>query len=121
VAALCVRGIDLLEAWAGADAVLLVDTVRSPDPAGTLHRFDASETALPAAGARSARGSTHAVGVGEAIELARTLGRLPAAVIVHGVTGERFELGAPLSAAVQEALPALAAAVRRDYDALGRR
>ena len=46
---------------------------RGAEP-GTLHRFDASEESVPAHVFRS---STHAFGVGEAIELARALGRLP--------------------------------------------
>ena len=56
--------------------------------------------------------STHAVGLAEAIELARTLGRLPARLVVYGIEGERFEAGTGLTPAVSAALAAVAAAVR---------
>ena len=55
--------------------------------------------------------STHAVGVGEAIELARVVGRLPSRIVVYGIEGSRFETGAALSAEV-------AAAVGRVVDAV---
>ena len=58
--------------------------------------------------------STHACRLGEAIELARILGRLPARVLVHGVEGREFELGAPLSEEVAAAIGPLADAVARD-------
>ena len=69
--------IGLLEAWAGADEVIVVDAVASGAPPGTVHRLDAARRA--AARAALARGSTHAFGLAETIELARALGRLPAA------------------------------------------
>jgi len=84
----------LIEAWEGADAVVLVDTVTSGAPAGTLHRFDASETPIAA---RVLRSSTHAIGLAETIELARALGRLPRHVVVHGVEGASYESGSALT------------------------
>ncbi len=44
--------------------------------------------------ARVFRSSTHAFGVGDAIELARALGRLPERVVVYGVEGAAFAAGA---------------------------
>ena len=61
----------LLDAWAGADDVVVVDAAASGAPPGTLRWFDASAAPLPAAQLRS---STHAFGVADAIELARALG-----------------------------------------------
>jgi hydrogenase maturation protease len=46
------------------------------------------------------RCSTHALDPAQAIELARALGRLPARLVVWGVEGRSFALGAPPSAAV---------------------
>lgn len=105
------EAIELQDLWDGADAVVLVDALASDAPPGTVQRFDASGGALPAAMRRS---SSHAIGIGEAIELGRVLGTLPAAVLVHGVEGARFELGAPLSDEVVSALDELIAAVRAD-------
>ena len=44
--------------------------------------------------------SSHGMGVFEAVGLARALGRLPRRLWIVGIEGERFDLGAPTSAAV---------------------
>lgn len=103
---------DLLEALQGRDAVVLLDTMRSGDPPGTIRRFDASSEPLPARLRGSA--STHAFGLHEAIELARALHRLPTRVIVFAVEGLDFEAGATLSAEVEAAVVPLACAVLRE-------
>jgi hydrogenase maturation protease len=92
------RVIDAIE---GCDAAVLVDASSSGSAPGTIHRFDASAEPVPA---RSFRSSTHAFGVGEAIELARALGKLPATVVVYGIEGERFAAGEGLSPAVSAAV-----------------
>jgi hydrogenase maturation protease len=91
----------LLDAWEGVGAVFVVDAVVSGAPAGAVHRYDATTTRLPAGVFRS---STHAFGVGDAVELARALGRMPHRVIVYGVEGADFGAGAPLSPAVAAAV-----------------
>ena len=98
----------LLDAWAGCDGVVLVDTMRSGAPPGTLLRLDASEEPLP----ERLRGSssTHLVGLAETIELARALDRLPARVVLHAVEGRGFAAGVDLGADVRSGLAALAAA-----------
>ena len=88
------EAIGLLDVWGDADNVVLVDAVRSGAVAGTVHRFDASAEPVPAAFSHS---SSHTIGVGDAIELARGLGRLPRRVLIFGVEGVRFDAGAALS------------------------
>jgi hydrogenase maturation protease len=105
------EAIELLEIWAAADAAVLVDTVRSGAPVGTIHRLDVSADALPAAFARA---SSHMIGIGEVIELARTLGRLPPRVVVYGIEGARFDTGADLSPEVAAAIDSLADTVLRE-------
>jgi len=99
----------LLELWEGARAVVLVDAIRSGGAPGTIHRVDVSREPVPALLRGSS--STHAVGVGEAIELARALGRLPARVVVYGVEGVRFDAGSGLSAEVETVIEALVEAL----------
>ena len=98
----------LIDACEGASVAVIVDAVASGAVPGTLHRFDASTDPVPA---RLFRSSTHAFGVGEAIELARALGRLPARVIVYGIEGEAFGAGegltTPVAAAVERAADAV--------------
>jgi hydrogenase maturation protease len=98
----------LLDAWSGADVAVVVDACASGAPAGTVQRFDASAAPLPE---RAFRSSTHAFGVGDAVELARALGRLPGRVVVYGIEGADFAAGAALSAAVAAAVETVAGAI----------
>lgn len=90
----------LLDAWEGKDEVVLVDIVRSGAPVGSVLRFDASERPVP----WRAQSSTHGLGVAEAIELGRSLGKLPRKIVVIGIEGSRFELGNPSSLPIGEAI-----------------
>jgi hydrogenase maturation protease len=105
----------LIDAWQGAWAAAIVDAVSSGAEPGTLHRFDASAEPVPAQAFRS---STHAFGIGEAIELARALGRLPERVVVHGVEGAEFRSGEGLTPAVEGALGEVVDAVLADVENL---
>jgi hydrogenase maturation protease len=99
----------LIDTFAGRDTVVLVDAVRSGSAPGTVHRADVSDRSLPSALLGST--STHAIGLGEAIELARALGRLPRRIVVFGVEGARFDAGAALSPDVAAAVPRLVESV----------
>lgn len=110
-------GSGLIELWRGADAVVVVDAVRSGAAPGTVHRFDAGAVPLPRT---LGSGSSHAVGVAEAIELARSLDRLPRRVVVYGVEGVQFEAGARFSEAVAGAIDPLARRVASEAKELAR-
>ncbi len=91
----------LLDAWAGMKTVVIIDAVSSGAPPGTIHRIDArrqsvSQELFPF--------STHALGLAHAVELARSLGKLPINIIIYGIEGEQFAAGSSLSPEVQEAL-----------------
>ena len=103
----------LVDAWEGADALWLVDAVSSGADPGTVHRLDASEHPLPA---QLFRASTHHLGLADAVELARALGRLPGRVVFHGIEGESFEAGEGLSAAVEDAVERVAETIREEVD-----
>ena len=97
----------LLDRWAGLDLLVVVDAAVTGTRPGTLHRVESSGEPLP----RDLRlASTHAVGVADALELGRTLGRAPRRVVVLGLEGERFGMGDDMSPAVQAALDDLVAA-----------
>ena len=95
----------LVELWSEAAEAIVVDAVSGERP-GRLHRFDAAARPLPATLETSA--STHAIGLGETIELARELGRLPPRLRVLGIEGTRFGLGEEPSPEVLEAASLLA-------------
>jgi hydrogenase maturation protease len=98
----------LLDLWSGLDTVVVVDALRSGAPPGTLHRIDAADGPLP----RDLRlASTHAMGVADALELGRALGRAPRRVVVVGVEGACFGMGEEMTPAVEGALDALVSSV----------
>jgi hydrogenase maturation protease len=96
--------VGLIEDWSGADTVIVVDAASSGAPPGTIHRLDPLSEPIPAA---MSQGSTHAFGLAETIELARTLDRLPPQLTVYGIEGERFTAGEELSAPVRAAVEAV--------------
>jgi hydrogenase maturation protease len=105
----------LLDAWEGADAALIVDAVSSGAEPGTLHRFDATETPLPSAVFRS---STHAFSIGDTVELARAVGRLPGRVLVYGIEAAGFVAGEAVSPVVRTAVEPAVEAMLADAAAL---
>ena len=99
----------------GADAVVIVDAALSGAPPGTIHRLDANAGPLPPAMFAM---STHAMGLAEAIELARTLGELPARCIVFAIEGASFDLGRPPTPEVAAAIDDV---IARVLDEVGER
>lgn len=90
----------LLDAWQGADRVILIDAVLSSADPGTFYRIDALTQPVPIT---CTFFSTHAFGLAETLALARVLDRLPASLLVYGIVGARFTAGQGLSRSVQEA------------------
>lgn len=107
----------LIDAWQGASTAVVVDAAGAGVEPGRVHRFEAGESAIPTQVFRS---STHAFGVGEAIELARALGRLPKHVVVYGVEGAEFAAGEGLTAPVAAAVERVATAILADLERLMR-
>ena len=107
---------EALNAWGPEDTVVFADAISSGADPGHIHVVDAIEHKLPA-GNWSAAG-THAFGLAAIVELARSLGLLPRRLVVVGVEAGQFEHGAPMSEAVQSAVPAAADAVLTVLDAL---
>jgi hydrogenase maturation protease len=98
-----------------ASAAWLIDACKSGAPAGTIHRFDAGTTVLP----KDLHDvSSHALGLAEAIELARALGRLPSHCIVYAIEATSFEHGEPVSPAVAKAVDDVVELVANDIRAL---
>jgi hydrogenase maturation protease len=107
------EGAGLMSAWEGADVVFIIDAVSTGAEPGTIYHI---ETALQPLPAIFLHYSSHAFGVAEAVELARTLGTLPPRVVVYGVEGASFEQGTGLTPEVEDAahhvVRSLLAAVR---------
>jgi hydrogenase maturation protease len=95
------EGAALMELWKDADTVIVIDAMRSGAAPGTVRRFDAELGPLPTS---MFRGSTHAFGLAEAIELSRAMKQLPRPLIVYGVEAQNFEAGTKLSPAIEFAM-----------------
>lgn len=91
----------LMEAWQGADLVILVDAVQSGSPPGTIHELDAGDSPLLHGVFRA---STHAFGLAEAVEMARVLGRLPHRLHLCGVEIGSLAPGSEPCGAVRKAV-----------------
>jgi hydrogenase maturation protease len=102
----------LIDAWQGVHLAVIVDAVSSGAPEGTVTRFDAGADSLPPSVSAS---STHALGLGDAIELARALNRLPERLVVFGIEAARFVAGSDLSPAVAAAVEPATEAVLREH------
>ncbi len=101
----------MIEAWAGASLAVVVDAVQADPPApGRLHRIVLDRADPP----EVRQVSSHGLGLGEAIGLARALGRMPDRLIVHAVEVADFGHGIGLTPAVAAAADALTSAVLRD-------
>ena len=86
----------LIEAFARADRVVMVDAVVTGVEPGTVHRF--TDEALPD---RMGIGqSSHLVGLIGTIELGKLLGKLPNGLTLIGIEAGDFENGAGMTEAV---------------------
>ncbi|WP_438310689.1 hydrogenase maturation protease [Streptomyces sp. HUAS TT3] len=101
----------LIGMWQGATLGIVVDAAHArPGCPGRVHRLEVTQGELAA----SAAASSHGMGLGEAVELARVLGWLPQRLIVFAVEGEGASVGRGLSAPVQAAVASVADRVRRE-------
>jgi hydrogenase maturation protease len=91
----------MIEDWNGIHRAIVIDAMAPISAPGRMHRVDLTDSPLPIGFAPP---STHAFGVAETVELARSLGRLPQCLVAYLVEGEQFGRGAPLSSAVAEAV-----------------
>ncbi|HWP48455.1 MAG TPA: hydrogenase maturation protease [Candidatus Limnocylindrales bacterium] len=109
------EGTTLLEAWKGVDRVILFDAICSGAMPGTIYRFDARNQSIPA---KFFHHSTHALGIPEAIELARALHQLPTYLIVYGIEGKNFTAGLGFSSEVEAAAQEVVKQVLREIQPL---
>ena len=95
------EGTRLMTLWEDTDRVVVVDAMRSGSAPGAVRRFDGVNERLDA---NLFVHFSHEIGVTQAVELARVLGRLPPRLTVYGIEGRSFELGEAMSPEVAEAV-----------------
>jgi hydrogenase maturation protease len=94
----------LLNDWEGCSLAILIDASSPMTEPGRIRRLDLTQNPLSLAFSPA---SSHAFGLAETIELARSLGRLPLCLVAYLVEGEKFAAGAPLSPTVAKAVEAV--------------
>lgn len=101
----------LLDLFDQADMLFLVDAVQSGGLPGEMVRISVDSEALPD---YFHSVSSHGLGLGEAIEFARTLDRLPERVVVFGIEGVFFDAGCALSPEVKLGSEKAATCIRKE-------
>lgn len=101
----------VLESVPAGQRVIVVDAMVAGSPPGSISFWDAGAVRLSR---QTFRCSTHALGVAEAVELARALGKLPLQLGIYGIEGAGFEAGAPPSPEVLRAVEELAQRIARE-------
>jgi hydrogenase maturation protease len=109
-------GLDLLPWLADVDRVIIVDTVKSDQPAGTLRVYDKDDVLRYPP---SARVGPHDPGVKEALSALEFAGRAPREVVLIGVVPSRTEMSMELTAPMRAAVPAAVAALVASLERFG--
>lgn len=112
----------LIATWESAALAVAVDAVSSGAAPGTIHRFEipgggpdgsrAGGAGLPPS--RIFRGTSHQLGLGEAVALAAAVGSLPARLVIFGIEGQDFGEGTGLTPAVARAIDDIVARVAEE-------
>lgn len=110
-------GLDLMPYVADLEALVLVDTVRSSAPPGTIRLYRRDELLKHAPHARL---SPHDPGVKEALLTAEFAGQGPREVLLVGAVPADTAMGVRLSPALREAVPRAVAEVLGELERLGR-
>ncbi|MEW5983974.1 MAG: hydrogenase maturation protease [Acidobacteriota bacterium] len=114
------EGTGLMAAWQGAGFAIVVDAVSSGADPGTIHRFEVTGPLAADTGSRPRqpprifRGTSHQIGLGEAIDLAAAIGALPERLVIYGVEGRAFGEGIVLSPEVARAVEDVVARMAED-------
>jgi hydrogenase maturation protease len=95
------EGMALMEALGSADTVIIIDASSSGAEMGTIFHINATVKPIQS---KFFHYSSHAFGVAEAIELARSLNQLPKRLIIFAIEGKDFEIGGKMSIAVSNAI-----------------
>jgi hydrogenase maturation protease len=95
-------GLDLIAYMTGIDVLILIDSCDNRKPAGSVTVYDKAAITHHRPAVRL---DPHSPCITESIFIAEMAGDGPAEVYLIGVTGEQFEVGAPLSEPVKNAIP----------------
>ena len=96
------EGTLLMSCWEQCERVILIDAVQTGTEPGKIYQLDASSSPIAK---NFFNYSSHNFSVAEAVELSKTLKRLPKHFLIIGVEGKSFAAGNRLSDEVREKIP----------------
>lgn len=108
----CGSPMEMLDRLPSDGPLMLIDGVRSGRPAGTIHRL--SWPAAAELARWEAPCSTHGLGLGAALALAKRLGMLPSPTAIWGIELAATVPGPPLSAPVRAAVERVTLAIETE-------
>lgn len=108
-------GLDLLPFLDGADHVIIVDTVKTSEPPGSIFRFtpDDIDKKVPY------KTSLHQIGMVEVFAIAEALGRKMKAVIIGIQPEDMSDWGLEMTPTIEAKIPELMGLVLKELENLG--
>lgn len=97
----------LMELWTDADLAVIVDGVAAHDEPGRVYRIGLHHPVAE----RRGTPSSHRVSLGDAVALARALGRMPRRLLLYGIQVAHVSPGLGLTAAVDQAIGTVVAEI----------
>ncbi|MFY9673587.1 MAG: hydrogenase maturation protease [Terriglobales bacterium] len=117
VADLGTPGLDLVAHLSGIDAVILIDSVKNDAPPGSVTLYRKED--ILRHGPAPVRMDPHAPALSESMLIAELTGEGPEEILLIGITGEQYEVGADLSEPAKRAAHDAVGQVLIELDRLG--
>lgn len=105
----------LIEAWQAREVVIMVDAMQSERPPGDVQFLDATQGPLNSI---MNDVSSHGLGLGHSLELARSLGKMPEYCRLFVVEGKDFSIGAGISPEVERMIPEIVRQIQCEVEKL---
>ena len=110
-------GLDLVAHLSGIDALILIDSVSNGAPPGTVTLYRKAD--ILHHGPAPVRMDPHSPALSESLLIAELAGEGPEEILLIGITGKQYEIGAELSASARDAASEAVDAVLAELDRLG--
>ena len=94
-------GLDLVAHLSGIDALILIDSVSNNEPPGAVTLYRKAD--ILRHGPAPVRMDPHSPALSESLLIAELAGQGPEDILLIGITGQQYEVGAELSEAVRQA------------------
>jgi len=117
VADLGTPGLDLVAHLSGIDVVILIDSVKNDATPGSVTLYRKED--ILRHGPAPMRMDPHSPALSESLMIADLTGEGPSEILLIGITGEQYEVGAELSVAVRKAATKAVEGVLAELDRLG--